>query len=149
VHSRPIARAFAVAGVVAILALGAVSMASAAAPIVTNYHTCYPDGESGLDTICYTIHDVEKYSEGKNGSRSLESGTMLIEYYDPQGDLLWSDKTRWHTTILEKDGEWQVYKDQTKVTFEEDGETCTAVMNVTYANGETRHLGPEWQWVCK
>jgi hypothetical protein len=132
---------------VVVLALVSFSAVSAAPANAESYRECFTE-DSG-NTICYTIHDVEKYSEGKNGSRSLESGTMLIEYYDPQGDLLWSDKTRWHTTILEKDGEWQVYKDQTKVTFEEDGETCTAVMNVTYANGETRHLGPEWEWICK
>jgi hypothetical protein len=131
----------------AVLALASFSVVSAAPATAESYRDCFTEDDG--NSICYTIHDVEKYSEGKNGSRSLEAGSMLIEYYDPQGDLIWSDKTRWHTTIHEKDGEWQVYKDQTKVTFEHDGETCTAVQNVTYANGETRHLGPEWQWVCK
>jgi hypothetical protein len=103
------------------------------------------------NTICFTIHDVEKFRGpvDEYGAPDREVGSMLIEYFDANGNLLWSDKTRWNSFIIEKDGEWQVYHQQTKATFEVDGESCTAVHNVNYANGETRNLGPEWEWNCK
>ena len=141
--ASPLLRAFAVTGAIAVLALGAVSMASAAPADATSYRECFTE-DSG-NTICYTIHDVEKYGAG----HSTEVGSLLTEYYGPDGNLLWSSETRWHTNVVEKDGSWQVYHDQTKATVEQDGESCTAVSNVTYANGDTRHLGPEWAWVCK
>ncbi len=146
--SRPIARALALAGIVAILALGAVFMASAAPAEVTTYHACYPDGESG-DTICFTIHDVEKEQSNKSGkTQSNEAGSMLVEYFDSDGNLLWSDQTRWHVNVIEKDGETQVYHDQRRFEYTEGDETCTNESFAHFANGEIRHLGPEWQWVC-
>lgn len=133
---------------VAVAAFAAVATASAET-VVTNYRNCSPDGDTG-NTICFTIHSVERDSATKSGNgRESDTGSMLIEYFDPQGNLIWSDKTRWHTNIVSKDGETQVYHDQTRVTFIEDGETCTAVMNVTYANGSVRHLGPTWEWDCR
>lgn len=150
-NTRRFVRILSIAGVVAVLAVGAVSVATAAPASVDTYRSCSPDGDSGLDTICYTIHDVEKLSDPQDSysEPSREVGFMVIEYFDPEGNLLWSDKTRWHRFAVEKDGESQVYHDQVKVTYQYEGETCTAVMNVTFANGEVRHLGPEWEWVCR
>lgn len=131
--------------VVSAVALGAVSAASAAPAEVTSVRECYPDVYGTVQgTICYTIHAVEK-----SGANSKESGSMLIEFFDADGNLVFSDKTQWHTTIITRGDDWQVYHDQTKVRFTEGSETCTNGMNAIYANGETRHLGPEWEWVCK
>lgn len=131
--------------VVSAIALGAVSAASAAPAEVTSFKECYPDQYGTVEgTICYTIHSVEK-----SGRNSNESGSMLIEFFDTDGNLVFSDKTQWHTTVITKGDDWQVYHDKTKVRVIEGGQTCTNGMNSVYANGATRHLGPEWEWVCK
>lgn len=135
---------------VAAVALASVAAVSAASPAeTTNYRECGPDGDTG-NTICYTIHDVEKSSTNEAGvSKTSASGKMLIEYFDADGNLLWNDQTRWHDNEIQKDGVTQVYKAQTNVKYYYEGETCTNAMNVTFANGEVRHLGPEWEWDCK
>ena len=135
---------------VAAAALASIAAVSAASPAeTTNYKNCSPDGDTG-NTICFTIHDVEKESTNKAGvSKVSAAGKMLIEYFDPEGNLIWDDQTRWHDNEIQKDGETQVYKRQTRVTYNYEGETCTATANVTFANGEIRHLGPEWHWDCK
>lgn len=131
--------------IVAAVALGAVSAASAAPAEVTSVRECYPDVYDTIEgTICYTIHSVEK-----TGARANESGSMLVEFFDANGGLVFSDKTQWHTTIITKGDEWQVYHDKTKVRVIAGGQTCTNGMNAVFANGVTRHLGPEWEWVCK
>lgn len=141
-------RALCVAGGAAILAVAAVSMAAAAPAEAEKYRECFDDGDTG-NTICYTIHSVEQNNTNARGTQAKESGSMLIEYFADDGTLLWNDKTRWHSNVIEKDGELQVYKDQVRATYFDGSETCTAVMNVTFANGEVRNLGPEWVWNCK
>lgn len=134
---------------VATVALAAVATASAGSAETTNYRNCSPDGDTG-NTICFTIHDVEHEIASKSGkTQYLEAGSMLVEYFDPEGNLLWDDKTQWHTNDFAKDGVTQVYHDQTRVKYYYEGETCTNGSNVTFANGEIRHQGPEWEWVCK
>jgi hypothetical protein len=134
---------------VATVALAAFATASAASADTTQYRHCSDDGDTG-NTICYTINDVERQNTTKSGkTQTVETGTMLIEYFDPSGALIWDDKTQWHTNSIERDGETQVYHDQTRVKYTFEGEACTNGSNVTFANGEVRHLGPEWEWVCK
>ena len=136
----------ALTGALALTYLAAVSAVPAESE---SYRDCYPDGEN---TICYTAHSVEKLADPNDqySATAREVGSFQIEYFDAEGNLLWSSKTRWNTFTIDKDGEAQVYHDQTNATYSPDGETsCTAVHNANHANGETRHLGPEWQWVCK
>lgn len=145
---KRVTRMFFVASV-ATVALAAVATASAAPADTTKYRECSPDGDTG-NIICYTIHDVERQNTTKSGkTQTVETGSMLIEYFDANGELIWDDKTQWHTNNIERSGETQVYHTQTRVKYTFEGETCTNGSNVTYANGEIRHLGPEWEWVCK
>jgi|GEM_PF-6823469 len=140
--------AAAIAAALAIITVGAAS--AAPADTYQSHRECYPDqweGQAG--TICYTIHDVEKSQSNGKTAHTKEAGSMLIEFFDEEGNTLFSDSTRWHTTVLEKDGTTQVYHDKTRVTFTMDGETCTAEMNAVFANGEVRHPGPTWEWDCK
>lgn len=134
----------------AILALSTVGAAAAAPASVDSFRECGPDSWEGIEgSSCFTIHNVEKSQAGALNAQSGEHGWMLIEFFDGEGSLVFSDKTQWHTTTLEKDGELHVAHDKTRVTFTFDGETCTAEMNVVYANGEVRHLGPQWEWDCR
>jgi hypothetical protein len=133
---------------VASVALAAVASASASTD-TTQYRECFIDGETN-NTICYTIHSVEHEASSQSGTAaSGSSGTMLIEYFDPAGNLIWNDQTKWHSNTIEKAGEIQVYHNQSRVKYYDDGETCTNGTNSNYANGELRHLGPEWEWDCK
>ena len=133
----------------AAVALAALATVSAAPAGTTSLKECGPDGDTG-NTICYTIHAVEKANTNKAGvSRVSDSGNMLIEYFAPDGTLLWDDQTRWHNSETQRDGETQFYKSQTKATYTFEGETCSATANVTFANGEVRHEGPAWEWTCK
>jgi len=149
---KSVVRIVALTATMAVLAVGAVATVSAAPAESFSTRECYPDqwGEVA-GTICYTIHNVEK--SGANGksavSQSKENGSMLIEFFDANGGLVFSDKTVWHRTAIEKDGVTQVYHDKVRVTGYFEGQTCTAEMNVVFANGQVRHLGPEWQLDCK
>ena len=149
---KSVVRLVALAATMTVLAVGAVATVSAAPAETTSIRECYPDqwGEV-TGTICYTIHDVEKSSaNGKSGNvQSKANGSMLIEFFDADGDLAFSDSTRWHSTFIEKNGVTQVAHQKVRVTGYLNGETCTAETNVVFANGEVRHLGPAWEWDCK
>lgn len=148
--SRKLIRSLTGLVAMAVLGVSAVATAAAAPASTTSYRECFPDeweGQTG--TICYTIHSTEKSQDNGKASLVKDSGSMLIEFFDADGNVLFSDKTRWNNTELSKNGELHVAHIKTKVTVAQDGETCRAETNVVYANGAGRHLGPDWEWDCK
>ena len=143
-------RLAAIFGALAIFAVSALGVAVAAPASVDSLRECGPDSWEGIEgSSCFTIQSVEMAQTNGKTVHSGEHGSMLIEFFDDEGNLVFSDKTQWHTTVVEKDGETHVAHDKTRVTFTVDGETCTAEMNVVYANGEVRRLGPSWEWDCR
>jgi hypothetical protein len=120
--------------------LAAPALAASAAPY--RYTDCFTDGAY---EICFSGRGVVKEQSTPSGNVLFKASGTSTYTIRENGVLIEQGSGRDNFVLHEKSGEPHVYHSNGKGQFTFDGVTCTYRYNVTYANGELRHVTDDFR----